>query len=986
MKAGEFKIGILWERFMKVMNTLFLNHENGSLILYHLIEHKKIKLYLNKPWNNFPFSKTGYLTSFRIINPYFVEENEYETTPDTLIILNPDVLITSRTIASASDCICRIFVDYILGESTISLPLIRGSIIHDAFSNMISRDSEVLKAFETSVEKFSFPLSYLSVDLEHLAQDLIPVLEGLAYSRSILQKEDIISEMTFLSPLFGILGRIDYWAPNELFELKTGKKVPSKEQNTWFSDLMQTVTYMHGLSPTPKAVSKAYVIYSGLGTPAFRQTTLNLNLLQSIHMARNYSYLIQYEGYIPPELNTNKCIRCFQKDKCNILLKIFNEDKSYPAKPFHYLTHFLNLVRLEHLKDRQNFAFLWKFSPSGRVKTGKAIPNLKLLKREDDNHVYSCQNISELKRGEPVIISQGNIIIDTTTITRISEIDRTKVSLSSQSQLPNNIFLDGYSSDFNFRQLNKNIFDLSFGSKKNHKTHDFVILGKKPTFTAIPNLELEELDQSQQEAIQLALNTRDYCLIQGPAGTGKTYTIAKLVEILRNKGQRILLTAYTNTAVDNMIKEYLKKSKIPNSRKEIVRLGVEQAIDKELTDLLLKNLNLTYQDLMISPIVATTTITLSRAIYDDLYFDTVVIDEASQMPEPYILSAITKGEKFILVGDDKQLSPLVKSSQAEKLGFNISLFERLRKMYPESSALLRYQYRMHDNLLHFSNFRFYDNQVQTATPEISKQLLWDILPSKDLKVIDKPIFQTILDPDQPLIYVGAHTNFDRKKRINSGESEIIREIISYYLKIGIKNHHIGVIAPFRGQVAEIIRRINPHSGIIVDTIDRFQGSDKEIIILSLCTLSSPHILEDERRMNVALTRAKKKLIIVGNIPSKLSVKLFQELFSFIHKNYSVVIMNQRNTDKSILESQIEQDKGTKVESDFSYQSLTKDDINEEYIIGNEHRICVLCQEFVSEKLGLSCPVCNQAYHEDHLRTWLESNDFCVTCQSKILLT
>ncbi len=986
MKAGEFKIGILRERYMKVTNTLFLNCENGSLILYHLKEHKKIKLYLNKPWNNFPFLKTGYLTPIRIINPYFIEENEYETTPDTLIILNPDILMTSRIIASASDCISRIFVEYILGESRISLPMIRGSIIHDAFSNMISRDLEVLKAFETSVEKFSFTLSYLSADLEFLINDLLPVLKGLAYSRSTLQKEDIIPEVTFLSPLFGISGRIDYWTPNELFELKTGKKIPSKEKNTWFSDLMQTVIYMHGLSPTPKAVSKAYVIYSGLGAPAFRQTTLNLNLLQSIHMARNYSYLIKYEGYIPPELNTNRCIRCFQKDNCNMLLKVFNEEKSYSPKPFHYLTHFLHLVRLEHLKDRQNLALLWKLSPSGRVKTGKAIPNLELLKREGDIHEYSCQNISELKRGEPVIVSQGNIIIDTTTITRISEIDRNRVFLSSQSQLPDSIFLDSYSSDFNFQQLSKNLFDLSFGSKKNHKTHDFVIHGKKPTFRATPYFKFEELDQSQQEAIQLALNTIDYCLIQGPAGTGKTYTIAKLVEILRNKGKRILLTAYTNTAVDNMIKEYLKKSKVPNSRNEIVRLGVENAIDQELTDLLLQNLDLNYQDLITTPIVATTTITLSRGIYDDLYFDTVIIDEASQMAEPYILSAITKGERFILVGDDKQLPPLVKSSQAEKLGLNISLFERLRKMYPESSSLLRYQYRMHDYLMHFSNCRFYDNQVQAATPEVSKQLLWNILPSRDLKLIDKPIFQTILDPDQPLVYVGAHKNFDRKKRMNSGESEIIREIIFYYLKIGIKSHHIGVIAPFRGQVAEIIRRIGPDSGVIVDTIDRFQGSDKEIIILSLCTLSSPHILEDERRLNVALTRAKKKLIIVGDIPSKLSIKLFQDLYSFINKNYSVVIINQMNTTDSLLDYRLEQDTRTKLESDFSYQSLTKDDINEEYIVGVEHRICVLCQELVSNKFGLRCPVCNQAYHEAHLRTWLESNDFCATCQSKILLT
>jgi DNA replication ATP-dependent helicase Dna2 len=971
---------------MKVTNSLFLNRENGSLILYHLKEQKKIGLKLNKPWIYFPFSKTRYLTPIRIINPFYIDENEYETTPDTLIILNPDILINSRTIASASDCARRVFIDYILGESRTSLPMIRGSIIHEAFSHMISRDLHVSKAFETSVDKFFFPLSHLSADLEDLTQDIIPVLKGLAHSKSTLQNEEIIPEMTFLSPLYGILGRIDYWSPSELYELKTGKKVPSKEINTWFSDLMQTVIYMHGLSPTPKAVSKSYVIYSGFGAPTFRQTTLDLNLIQRIHMARNYSYLIQYEGYIPPELNTKKCTRCFQRNGCQILLKIFNDEESYSSKPFHYLSHFLSLARIEHLKDRQNFAYLWKFSPSGRVKTGKAISNLKLMKKEEDSYEYTCHNVSELRRGEPVILSQGNPITDTTTTARIYDIERNRVILSSQNQLPDEIFLDAYSSDFNFQRLNKNLYDISFGSKKNHKAHEFVILGKKPVFASNSYSELEELDQSQQEAIQLALNAKDYCLIQGPAGTGKTYTIAKIVEFLRNKGQKILLAAYTNTAVDNMIKEYLKNSKIPNSRKEIVRLGVEQAIDQELADLLLQNLKLNYNDLKNSPIVATTTITVSRAIYDDLYFDTVIIDEASQMVEPYILSAITKGERFILVGDDKQLPPLVISSRAENLGYNTSLFERLRKLHPEASTLLRYQYRMHDNLMNFSNCRFYDKQVQAASPEISEQLLWDILPSNTLHTINNPLFHTILDPNQPLIYVGVHTNFDRKKRMNFGESEVIREIISYYLKIGIKNHHIGVIAPFRGQVAEIIRQIGSDSGIVVDTIDRFQGSDKEIIILSLCTPSSPHILEDERRMNVALTRAKKKLIIIGDLPSKDSIKLFQELYSFIHKNYSVVMMNQKPTENSHLEYQLAQGTKTKIESDFSFQSLTKEDINVEYMMGSEHPICVLCQEFVSDKFELRCPVCNQAYHEDHLRTWLESNEVCATCQSKIQLT
>jgi len=970
---------------MKVINGLLLTRDEGSLIFYHPKGQKKIKLNLNKPWVYFPFSKAGYLTPIRIISSFHVDENEIETTPDTLIILNPDILINSRGIASASDCARRAFIDYIMGESRISLPMVRGSIIHEAFSNIVSQDLSVSKSLENSIEKFSFTLSHLSANLEELTNEIKPVLRGLAHSAPTLQNEDLVPEMAFLSPLYGILGRIDYWSPKELYELKTSRKVPSKERNTWYSDLMQTVIYMHGLSPTPKAVSKSYVIYSGIGAPSFRQTILDLNLIQKIHMARNYCYLVQYEGYIPPDLNSTKCARCFQQESCHFLLDIFNDENINSSKPFHYLTHFLSLVRLERLKNRQDFAFLWKFSPPGRVKTGKAISHLKLHKSEGETHEYSCFNTSELRRGEPVIVSQGNPIVDTTTMARIFDIERKKVTLNSQNKLPKEIFLDSYSSDFSFKRLNKNLFEISFGQKKNHKVNELVILGKKPLFKSIQYTKLEGLDQSQQEAIQLALNAKDYCLIQGPAGTGKTYTIAKLVEFLRNKNQKVLLTAYTNTAVDNMIKQYLKLSKIVESRKEIVRLGIDQAIDKEIVDRSLKTLKLQYQELEKIPIVAATTTTISSSLYDDLDFDIVIVDEASQMAEPHIVSAISKGEKFVLVGDDKQLPPLIQSSRAEKLGLNKSLFERLRKLHPHANVLLRYQYRMHDDLMDFSNSRYYNKKVQAATPKISKQLLWDILPPRANIKSNNQLFQTILDPNQPLVYVGLQSSFDRRKRVNKKESNIICDLISHYLKFGIKPEHIGVIAPFRGQVAEITRLIGTDSGVVVDTIDRFQGSDKELIILSLCTLSRPHILEDERRMNVALTRAKKKLIIVGDIPSNDSIKLFQELHSFINQNYSLVLIDQAKQIGSDLQVKPEIETKPKIESDFSFRSLNQEDINEEYTTTIKHKICILCQEPVNEDIELRCPVCNQAYHEDHLKTWLESNDVCVICQTMIRL-
>ncbi len=965
---------------MKVTNGLLLERINGSLIVYEPKKQRKIQINLHKPWTYFPFSKVNYMTPIRIINPFYISETEYETTPDTLILLNPDILINSRTIASASECPRRVFLEYITGEAKVTLPMVRGSLIHDAFTNIISQEVSVSNALNSALEKFAFTLSYLSVDLKGLTADVTPVLRGLAQSAPTLQRNPILSEMTFLSPLFGLMGRLDYWSTKELYELKTSRKIPSKEINTWFSDLMQTVTYMHGLSPTPKAVSKSSVIYSGEGTPIFRQTTLDLDLLQRIHMARNYAYIIQFEGYIPPDTAMKICSRCFKQEVCLTFSKIFNEQNQ--SKTFQYLNHFLSLVRLEHLKNRQEFALLWKLSPQGRIKTGKAIRKIKMIQKTEERHNYVCVNTSELRPGELVILSRGNPILDITNIAAITSIDRTSISLSSQHNLPEEAHIDGYSSDFTFRRLNKNLYDLTFGQKSQHKAQRLIILGEKPTFSSRKLVEDQDLDQSQFEAIQLAITANDYCLIQGPAGTGKTYTIAKLVEILRNEGQRILLSAYTNTAVDNIIHLYLRTTKEQDAYKEIVRLGIEQVMDPDVVELSLQHKKLSYQQLFKTPIVAATTSTIARGIYDELSFDTVIVDEASQMTEASVLAAITKGQRFILVGDDKQLPPLVQSSQAEKLGFGTSLFERLRKLHPEASVLLRYQYRMHTNLMDFSNRSFYNNNVQAASPNVGSQLLWDLLHENVEEPISDPLFQSILDPNQPLVYVEVPSTFDRRRRVNQREVEVVNALVQYYLKMGLSTDHIGIIAPFRGQVAEINRCVGIDSGIAVDTIDRFQGSDKELIILSLCTLSRPHILEDERRLNVALTRGKKKLIIIGNTPTEQS-SLFQDLYSFIQHNYSLVKLDSpKITQEEIMEVQ----KEPSIETDISYQSLADEDINKEFSFKIDHNICVLCQETVRDKLILRCPICKQAYHEKHIQEWLLNQDVCVTCQSRIQLT
>ena len=965
---------------MTVFNTLYLKRNNGSLELYDPNKQQTIKLTLFKPWIYVPFSKISYLTHIRIIDAFKTSETEFETTPDTLIIINPDILINARTISSAQTCPRQSFLQFIQGESKSTLPMVRGLIIHDTYSLLVSQKYSVKDALAKVIENYSFSLSYLSVDIDKFKNEIIPVINGLFKSALTLQEAVVFPEMTFLSPKYGLMGRIDFWSRNELYELKSGKKIPSKELNTWKSDLYQTLIYMHGLSPFPsKAVKKSFVIYSGLGTPSFRKTDLNVQLLQNIHVARNHCYLFQYEDYQPPVIDIRTCSYCFVKELCARFDRIEAEDPH--SKSYLYFKHFFSLLQHEHMKNRQNFSLLWKLSPEGRIKLGKAIQNMKLLNIEGDTYYYSCKNQSELKPGEPVIISNGETLSDNTMIASIKSISHNRVTLRCSNTIPSSTFIDAYSSDFNFRRLNKNIFDISLGYYSQHESHKLIIKGNSPRFIPIKKRAIENVDRSQSEAIYKAIEAQDYCLIQGPAGTGKTYTIAKLIDELRKNKAKILLTAFTNTAVDNLILTYLSTTVFSDNSDIITRLGVEEAVNSQVIPMMMKNRKLSYQDLLKVPIIASTTSTISRSIYDDLTFDIVIVDEATQMAEPYLLSAITKGKKFILVGDDKQLPPLVQSYQAQNRGLGISLFERLKKKYPESSILLRYQYRMNRELMEYSNQKYYDGKVQEANNTVGGQLLWDLLPPDADFSTETSINQLILDPDQPLVYIGVSTEFDKERRVNLGEIQVISELVEILLKKGLDQEHIGIIAPFRGQVAEISRTLSSHKKVVVDTIDRYQGSDKEVIILSLCTVVSPNLLEDSRRFNVALTRAKKKMIIVGKIPNKDSISQFSDLFSHIENNHFVVYPGKKNSNKN---KQCETEP-QKIVLDYSKQALDKKFLNNDYKVSVKSDLCIICLQAAKKQNILRCPVCDQAYHKHHLEEWLLTHETCVICQSTIKL-
>jgi len=436
-----------------------------------------------------------------------------------------------------------------------------------------------------------------------------------------------------------------------------------------------------------------------------------------------------------------------------------------------------------------------------------------------------------------------------------------------------------------------------------------------------------ELNESQQAAIRFALSASDVAIIHGPPGTGKTTTIVELICQAISKGQKVLACTPSNTAVDNLLE------KLVDARQKAVRLGHparvserlhEHTLDAqvarhELTDLIRElrreaenlfrqagrftrakpvhgakremrqdakrlkaDVRMLEQQAIDSIIdnanVVCATTTLDESLLGDRRFDLVVIDEACQSTEPGCWIPVLRADRLVLAGDHCQLPPTVLSKQAAKDGLEVSLLERLVDVYGDRvTRRLNVQYRMHDQIMNFSSEQFYDGTLQSHG-SVSGHVL------TDLDYVDEQLL-TI----EPVTFVdSAGAGWDEEiepdglSKRNIQEAELVLRKITELQDAGLRGRDIAVIAPYAAQV-RWLRQNSPDERVEIDTVDGFQGREKEAVIISLVR-SNPEgeigFLADARRMNVALTRARRKLIVIGDSATVGGNDFFAELLEY----------------------------------------------------------------------------------------------------------
>jgi superfamily I DNA and/or RNA helicase len=445
-----------------------------------------------------------------------------------------------------------------------------------------------------------------------------------------------------------------------------------------------------------------------------------------------------------------------------------------------------------------------------------------------------------------------------------------------------------------------------------------------------PVQELAPLDSglnpSQREAIAVALAAKDVAIVHGPPGTGKTTAVVELIRQAVRRGERVLACAPSNLAVDNLLEKLLVAGETP------VRLGhparVSEPLREQTLDVLAErhadarqarkfykeahalfrkagrwtrakpepgergNLRREARSLIDdarkledravdrildgSPILCATLTGLHPDVLGDRTFDLVVIDEACQTPEPACWIAIGRAKRLVLAGDHCQLPPTVVSLEAARQGLSVSLMERLVARYgPAVTRRLRVQYRMHESIAGFSAAEFYESDL-IADESVKRHLLQDLPAVERSALTDTPV--------QFIDTAGA--GYDEEEvndsRQNSQEAALVARKVQSLLAAGLSPERIAVIAPYSAQV-KLLRDLLPIPGLEVDSVDGFQGREKEAVLVSMVR-SNPEgdvgFLADVRRTNVALTRARRKLIVIGDSATLAHHPFYQRLLTY----------------------------------------------------------------------------------------------------------
>lgn len=443
------------------------------------------------------------------------------------------------------------------------------------------------------------------------------------------------------------------------------------------------------------------------------------------------------------------------------------------------------------------------------------------------------------------------------------------------------------------------------------------------------------LNSSQEKAVNEVLAAKDVAIVHGPPGTGKTTTLVEAIYETLHRETQVLVCAQSNMAVDWISEKLMDRGvnvlrmgnptrvtdkmlsftyerrfeahpdypelwgirktirDIQNNLKN--RSGSQRETDRNrLSRLRYRETELTMQiDRELfeeARVVACTLVGASHRLLEAHHFTTLFIDEAAQALEAASWIAIQKTDRIILAGDHQQLPPTIKCPESAQAGLSQTLMQKIATRKPATVSLLTVQYRMHEAIMGFPSAWFYDNQLKAA-PEVKER--------------------GILALDTPLVWVDTggcewaeETSAEGPSRLNRKEAEVLMQQLQAYIeRIGkerILEEHIdfGIISPYKAQVYYLRRLLKRtpffkpiRSLLTVHTVDGFQGQERDVVLISLVRANAAGqigFLSDLRRMNVAITRARMKLILLGDASTLTKHAFYQQFYQYVAEKGEII--------------------------------------------------------------------------------------------------
>lgn len=518
------------------------------------------------------------------------------------------------------------------------------------------------------------------------------------------------------------------------------------------------------------------------------------------------------------------------------------------------------------------------------------------------------------------------------------EVDEYRVSVALDKDLlelpQGRCTVDLLGSDATYRRMQKALRMAPHAHGRLAELRD-VLLGLLPPQHApahVPLFYNTSLNEFQRQAVVSALGAKDAALIHGPPGTGKTTVLAEIIRQAVKRGQTVLATAPSNVAVDNMLERLLAAgvrcvrlghpartleelrhatllaqiAELPQQKtlrdleQARERLAVQRlrALDrgeglsreenksmkkeirslwKEARDL---EKSLSREVLGRAQVVLATHGGIGQLLANETY-DLVVMDEASQATESLSWVALLHARKVVLAGDPLQLPPTLYSQDAVREGLSVTLMDRLTTTLPDPCrTLLRVQYRMHKTIMSFSSDQFYEGRL-IADRTVAAHRARDI----------PGVATTPLTEDVLVLIDTAGTGFVENwnelmdSRENEGEARLALKVWEELSAAGVKPWQTAIITPYAAQARKL--RSQVPRGLEVGTVDGFQGREKEIILLSLVRSNDQGevgFLSDTRRMNVALTRARRLLVVLGDSATLTRHRFYEQFLEYVDQH------------------------------------------------------------------------------------------------------